>query len=550
MQSQQPDFEVPSKSERYRQIFAIVARHGLGFVGDAIGAKVPIRFGTDDRTSQPEHVRLALEELGTTFIKLGQALAARGDLLPPDYRAELSKLHDSVSPLPGEVIEAELRRELGTSPHRIFAAFDHKAIASASIGQVHAAQLRDGQQVVLKVRKPHVESIVECDLEILADLAVKANGRFPALAVYDLPGLVAEFSETLRGELDFNKEADNIRYFTKWYEGKNEHITFPTVLAEFSTKTVLTMTRLHGYKIADAAQLPPPARAAAGDRISRFILEPAFADGVFYADPHPGNFFIQQLGGIGVMDFGMIGRLSPALRRRVADMFIAMEHRDAERLCDRFIEIAAPTRPIDRRDMTQELDRVVQRYLSSAVGAHNAGETISDLLEILRRYQIPLPSNLAYFFKALALGEGVVASLNPSANISRTLSKLTDRLYLGKADPRRWAERTRDTVFDAAELTAELPRRVDRVLGELERGTLHTWTHLDGMDRLLDKIERMTNRLTITMCVSAVIIALSVLTIRLEPAALDRDTAALLGIGAVCSLFFILWVIFAFLRRR
>ena len=318
-----------TKRERYREILAVLARHGIGVVDDEL-----LKHEAGDR-ARAEHLRRACEELGTMFIKLGQVLSTRTDLLPEVYRAELAKLQDEVPPLPEHVIADVIREDLGAPPDKIFAFFDQTPLASASIGQVHVAKLFDGREVVVKVRKPGVAELVQIDLEILTGLLDEWSSRFPVLEECDARGLVGEFSDTLRAELDYAREAANVKFFREAF--KNElGFKIPDVIDEYSKKRVLTEERLKGRKASDVADLPRPRRAAISRRIVRFVLEPAFERGVFYADPH---LLVQEDDTLSVVDFGKVGRLTPEQRRRVADIFIAIGRSDAQRLTDRPVEI-------------------------------------------------------------------------------------------------------------------------------------------------------------------------------------------------------------------
>lgn len=501
-----------SKAQRYRHIVATLAKHGIGVVGDQLGK------GEDERDrARAQHVRAACEELGTTFIKLGQALSTRADLLPDAYREELLKLQDDVPPVPLHAIEETIREELGAPPHELFAFFDGEPAGSASIGQVHAARLADGREVMVKVRKPGVEQLVEMDLEILADLAESWSERFPVLAQYDVRNLVREFGDTLRAELDYTREAANVRSFRQMF-AKQRGIEIPEVAGEYSTERVITLTRLDGKKPAEAApSLTKRQRASLSRRIAQLVLEPAFEHGVFYADPHGGNFLVRENGVLAVLDFGMIGRLTPEVRRRVADMFVAMDRRDAQRLCDRLVEIAAPAHPVDRAAIGAEVNRLLERYVNVAMENVNFGEAISQLLELIRTHGLRLPGNLAQLFKALVMCEGLLQEIDPEASLSDYLEPLTGKLIYQRMAGDQWTERMRDSAMDAAELSIELPRRIDRVLGEVERGNLRVWTRVQDLDDVMTRFERIVERANATMLAAACIVALAIVMLFYHP---------------------------------
>ena len=494
-----------SKDERYREIVATLARHGFGIIGD--------HFVADDaerEQSRADRLRKACEELGPTFIKLGQMLSTRGDLLPEAYRIEFAKLVDACPALPAAVIAQVVREELGAAPEAIFASFDAEPLASASIGQVHTARLVDGRDVVVKVRKPGVETLVPLDLEIAADLIETWAPRVPALDQYDARGVLREFGDSLLAELDYRREAANERFFATVFSD-DPGFAIPAVVPEYCTGRVLTHVRIGGRKITEATDLSNRRRAAVSQRIARFVLEPAFEHGVFYADPHAGNLFVQADGALGVVDFGTVGRLTPEARRRVAGIFLAISRRDAERLTDRLVEITAPRRPIDRPQLTNDVERLLERYVDVPFDDVPLGNALGELLRILREHRLRLPANLAAFIKALVMCEGILQALDPQASLSDYLQPMAGKLlYHGIAGGDHAVDRLRDSALDAAQLSIELPRRIDRVLGEIERGNLRVWTRVEDVDALVNRLEHMVERANVTMLAAACIVGLAI----------------------------------------
>jgi ubiquinone biosynthesis protein len=534
----------PSKAQRYREIVGTLARHGIGAVGEQIGKEEEDR----DRV-RAEHVRLACEELGPAFIKLGQALSTRADLLPDAYRVELMKLQDDVPPVPAAVVAQVIREELGAPPEELFAFFDRGPLASASIGQVHAARLADGREVVVKVRKPGVEDLVERDLEILNDLAHSWTERFPALKHYDVPAMLREYGDTLRNELDYEREAGNVRFFRRVLE-KERGLALPEVIADRSSSRVLTLTRLEGTKPSEAATLAKRRRTAIARRIARFVLEPAFSHGIFHADPHGGNFLITATGELAVVDFGMTGRLTPEARRRVADVFIAMDRRDAVRLADRLIEMTSPTHPVDRAAFAAELDRMLERYVAVTLEDLRFGEALAAMLELIRRFELRLPGNLALLFKALAMTEGLLETIDPDASLNDYLEPMVNKLVYARMDGEQWVDRVRDSAMDAAELSIELPRRLDRVMGEVERGNVRVWTRIEDIESIVRRFEHTVERANATMLASACIIGLAILMLVYHPQGWERWIGAIFWIGVTVAFLIVLRTVWGSLRRK
>lgn len=492
-----------SKAHRYREILEVLAKHGIGIVDDEL-----IRHQAGDR-AKAVHLRQACEELGPLFIKFGQALSTRGDLLSDVYRTELAKLQDEVAPLSSAEIAGVIQAELGAPPEKLFGSFDPKPLGSASIGQVHRAKLSDGREVVVKVRKPGVDELVHIDLEILSALIDHWSDRFPALVRYDARGVLRDFSDVLLAELDYSREAANILFFREVFANERG-FRIPEVFGQYSKNRVLTEALVTGRKSSDIGGLLKPIRALASQRIARFVLEPAFEHGVFYADPHSGNLLIGEDGSVSFFDFGKVGHLSSAARRRAADLFIAIARSDAQRLVDCLIQITAPTHPLDRDAIVREVDRILEEYVDVSLENLRFGDAIAALLELIRNNRLRLPGAMVQFFKALAMCEGVLQTIAPDQSFPSYLQPMIGKLaYQAFAGP-GFLGRLRDSAVDAAELSIGLPRRIDRVLDKIERGNIRVWTQVEGLEPLVSRLEHSVARASASVLAAACIIALAV----------------------------------------
>jgi ubiquinone biosynthesis protein len=514
-----------TKSQRYREILVVLARHGIGLVDDQL-----IKHEAGEQ-ARAEHLRRACEELGTLFIKLGQGLSTRGDLLPDAYRKELAKLQSEVAPVPASTITDRIREELGAPPEQLFASFDPNPLGSASIGQVHAARLRDLREVVVKVRKPHVEEQITIDLEILGQLIDDWSSRFPVLEHYNARGLLREFGDVLLAEIDYTREAANVRSFRQAF-ATDKGLNIPAVIEEYSRTRVLTEERVGGRRPSEVGVLTKSLRAVVSQRIARFVLEPAFVHGFYYADPHPGNLLIQPDGSLSVIDFGKIGRLTPEARRRAADLFIALAQSDARGLADRLIEITAPAHPIDQDLITREIDRILVLYVDVSLEHLRFGAAISELLQLVRRHGLRLPGALVQFFKALAMCEGLLQDIDPDSRFADYLRPMIGMLsYQAYAGP-RLVGRLRDSALEAAELSIELPRRIDRVLGQIERGNLRVWTRIEDANMLVKRMEHMVARFSATILAAACIVGVAIVMQFYQPQGWRRWIGAAFWFGA------------------
>lgn len=415
---------------RLRQIASAAARHGLGYLtGPAgLGRLVPFHRGwlSHERRpspyTRPEHVRLALEELGTTFVKLGQILSTRGDLLPPEYQTELAKLQDAAPPVPAAAILETVATELGCDAGSVFATFELPPLAAASIGQAHAATLLDGSEVVVKVRRPGVVAQVEEDLAILARLAARAARRSQLARRYDLPGLTAQFAATLRAELDYVQEGRNAERFAADF-GDDPSVHIPTVHWEATTSQVLTLERLRGVKVSEAPALDATGldRAALARAAASISLRMVFDHGFFHADPHPGNFFVEPDGTIGLIDFGMVGSVEETTRRRLSALLAGFATGDGDMLVDNVLALGAASAAVDRARLRDDLLRLAADQLDRPLGDESLGSLLGEILTVVRRHHLVLPADLALLVKTIAMCEGVGAQIDPSFRLASVI---------------------------------------------------------------------------------------------------------------------------------
>ena len=342
-----------SYHDRQAQIAEVLVRHGWGQLLEFFGLEGLVKFerlvGGGSGRSRAKELRLAMEELGPTFVKLGQFLSTRADLLAPGYQAELSRLQDHASAVAPDVIDDIVGRELRGGADKVFASFDSLPLACASIGQAHAATLHDGTEVVVKVRRPGVVEQVDQDLEIIRNLAMRVSQRWDEAARWDIAGLADELGRTLRAEVDYLQEARNAERFAANFAA-DPAVQIPRVFCEATTSRVLTLERLRGMKITDVGALDAAGvdRPGLAEQTTRVVAKSVFDDGFFHGDPHPGNFFIQPSGRIGIIDFGRVGTLDDHLRSQLRRLLMAFARRDPDRLTGAFLAPGPTTGHIDR----------------------------------------------------------------------------------------------------------------------------------------------------------------------------------------------------------
>jgi ubiquinone biosynthesis protein len=499
------------RRRRFREIVETISRHGLGFVLGAVspGLRVPFENAAPaDRSgpiTQPERVRLMVEELGPTFVKLGQILSTRADLLPPTYVAELAKLQDSAPPVPIEAVREAIRDELGDSPERAFSAFDDVPLASASIGQAHAAEI-DQVEVVVKVRRPGVVESVTQDLEILRELAEITGRAWAPAREYDAVGLVEDFSETMRAELDYIKEARHAERFARRFSG-DPRIHIPRVFWERTTSRVLTLERVRGIKISDIGALDAAGidRRDLAVRAATLLCTMIFEDGFFHADPHPGNLFVEADGRIGLIDFGMVGVIDDRLRGQLVRALVAVTRKDADRLTRAVLDICGQTQPRDRQALRSSLDGLVRRYAARPLAEIPASDVIAEVIDILRTHHLPLPREMALLLKVVAMVDGLGRQLDPEFDLWGVLTPFIRRLVVESFAPEAVVRRLKEIVTDALQLGADAPDYLRRALVVLEQGGFDVHVRAAELKPLLAQVERIGNRLVAGTIAAALI---------------------------------------------
>lgn len=468
--------------------------------------------GYDQPLSRPEHVRRALEELGPTFIKLGQILSTRADLLPASYQVELAKLQDEAPPLKAAVVTSIIEAEFGRPVEAVFGHFDLEPLAAASIGQVHMAELHDGTPVAVKVQRPGVVGQIEQDLQILQNLAQTASRRWPLAEEYAVVGLVHEFAQTLRAETDYIREGRNAERFAANFAG-DDTVHFPRVYWEETTGKVLTLERIEGIKIDDFARLDAAGcdRSQIAQNGARMVLTMVFRDRFFHADPHPGNFFIEPGDRIGVVDFGMVGTVGQRIQEQLVWALLAYTSEDPERQVDTLYELGVAGHHVDRIALRRDIEQLRARYYGRPVGEIAIRPVVNDVLGLVRRHRLHLPSGYALLLKTVLMHESLVTRLDPSFEFTAVLVPYARGMMVRHFSPLGWGPSFAQAAVDYARLGAELPQQIRRLLSSLQRGDLELGIRPSGFGQVLRRGERIANRIVLGMIASAFVIALAVL---------------------------------------
>lgn len=550
---------------RYRQITEILMRRGFGFLIGRAGWDIQRRARAlwpgkaEEReqarlTEGPEQLRLLIEDLGPTFIKLGQILSTRGDLLPAAYRDELIKLQDSAPPVPGDQIRAIFEEEFGQSVDEAFATFDMQPVASASIGQAHAATLPDGSEVIVKLRRPHIIEDVEEDLHVLLDIAMQVDRRWGMARYYDVVAIVEEFAQTLRAELDYIHEANSLERIEDAF-ADDPTIHIPDVYWDLTTARVLTLERIRGVKITNVAALEAMGlnRLDVARRAARLLLTMIARDGYFHADPHPGNVFVERDGTIGLIDFGMTGEVDRRNQQRLTQLMLGITQQDAGRLADVLLDLCITREHVDRNALRRDLERLLSRYWNRPMGDVPFGAFIADMVEVLRWRRMRLPTDLALLFKTIAMGEGLAREVDPSFNLMDVYVPLVEDLMRGHVTLRSWTKQFVLSGIDAVESSLEIPQRLRRILSDIERGGFEINIQPSSFDPYFARLERLINHVLIALLAVSTTISTAYIVAAYHPGGLSVvATVLFFGALALTAIFgsYIMVLLIAARRRR
>jgi len=504
---------------RYRQIVMVLVRYRLEEVLRYVGLQKYLTFlwllrGNPFRKmtyTKPERMRMAIEELGTSFVKLGQILSTRADLLPPAYTKELSKLQSAIKPLPAEVMKKVINDELGHPADEVFSSFEPNPIGVASIGQVYGCTQRDGTELVLKVQKPGVPELVAEDMYILGRAAVSATKSWKGAQQYDLVGIVQEIADTIKTETDYIQEGHNAEYFGQFFQ-EDRTIHIPKIFWDSTTVRVITMERIRGIGILDVPSLDKAGfdRKELAKRSVSLWLKMVFEADVFHADPHPGNLFVETDGRLGLVDFGMVCMVDDEVRWRLANALKAILDRNVDLLIDALIELGAVSLRLEgsRARLRKDMKYVMSHY--PTIHLQKRSETVSSnlgqLFSLLRRNHIQLPSNTFLLLKTIVMAQSLGRGLDPEFDITPMLESSVIRIIKNRYSIMAALRRMPAAAAELASLVGGLPQRLDRMMKTAERGEIQVRADVSGVGQHIHHLERIVNRTVLCILGASVII--------------------------------------------
>jgi ubiquinone biosynthesis protein len=492
---------------RFSQIGRVLVRHGFGFVFD-VRRERREKKGLQEFLAPNFGVRLrrTLDDLGPTFVKFGQLLSTRSDILPDSVLAELQKLQDTVRPMPAGAAQAIVERELGAPVEEVFTRFDPEPLGSASIGQVHRAVLREGEVVAVKVQRPEAPGRVESDLELMREFADFLDRRFGRRIFVDVRGLVAEFETVIRRELDYTAEAENARRFAVNFAGTP--VVIPQVHLEYSTSRVLTLQYIEGTRFHDIQPLllSPSERRRVASMGADAIFKMAFEDGFFHGDPHPGNLILTPKGDLALLDFGMVGYMSRGDIEALSRLFIAVIQRDAAAALRGLESLGVRYATEVRGDLERDLREFFNKYSGLSVGEVTLGQALSELISLARRYRLRVPPVFPLLTKALVTAEGLARAIDPTINVYEVAQPYARRLLTERLRPEAVLEATRELAFEYAGYVEDYPEQIRILLAELADGEIEVQLEHGGLDELLGKVDVLANRLVFALVTGALLL--------------------------------------------
>jgi ubiquinone biosynthesis protein len=505
-----------SEIGRAREIIAAAFKYGFNDwvtkngLGKLLVSKK--RLARIEKYTKAERIRMAVEELGPTFIKFGQLLADRPDLVPEDVRVEFRKLQDEAVPMPDDVAIAEIEKNLGHPVSELFKEFDTHRLASASVAQTYRATLLNGKNVCVKVQRPGIDKKINLDLNLMRFFAARSQRNNPEMEAINLVGVVEEFGKTINKELDFRHEAANVIRFSHCFEGDPD-IYVPKVYQEFTTEKILVEEFIEGVKVSEMETL----LSSGSDPVElsknaiHLVFEQIFTHGFFHADPHPGNIFIKDKHVIAFIDYGMMGTIRPEHLQFLGKYVLGYIKRDAHDLTEALLLLSGKRNFRRFKDLEFQIADMLAHYKYLSINEMDFGKVMNESIDIIVRYGLRIPASIYLLVKALITIERVAVELNPGIDFATEMKPYAVELIKRQYSPSRLAEEVFESIREYYKLIMELPSDLNEIIHKVKEGRFKTMIELKGFEPLSEQVDKASNRVSIAIVIASLIIGASII---------------------------------------
>ena len=544
---------------RYRQILAVLFKHGFDdllerlkvdqFIAAGLQAISKRRTPPAEKLSRPQRLRMAFEELGPTYIKLGQILSTRPDLVPVDFANELAKLQDEVPPFPFSEVKAVVQAEFGMPPEALFEELEEQPLASASIGQVHKARLKDGEAVAVKFQRPGIRKVIEVDLEIMLHLATLAEHHIKEFEIHRPVKIVEEFARTLEKEIDYQIEATNMERIARQFLDV-PYIYIPAVFREMTTTRVLTSELVDGIKISKVKKL----EAAGLDkklitaRTVELVLRQAFDNGFFHADPHPGNIFVLADNVICMVDFGMMGIVDRRTREEFIDLIDSVVHKQEVKAAQVLLDLTDWDQQPDIRALEREVTDFMGRHLYKPLKDMEVGKLLQDLIELTIRFRLRIPPNIFLMIKALSAVENVGRMLDPEFDLIAHAAPFIKRIKLERFAPQRITSDVFEMLSRLLQFLQQFPKDLLDLTGMIRQQKLSLQLEHKGLETMLATQDQTSNRMSFAIIIAALIIGSALIVIsEIPPLVYGISLIGIIGYLVAAVMGF--WLLVAIIKK-
>ncbi len=541
--------------KRLKKILQIVSKEGLGFTFDYLGIGKNLKLfchgrktgKTKEQISVAKRIRVVLEQLGPTFIKLGQVLSTRADLLPPAYLRELELLQDQIPPLSFEQIKKVIEEELSRPIKQVFSEIESNPLASASIGQVYRASLVTGEQVIIKVQRPGISKLIETDLEIISDLAYLLEERTSKGKFYKYHKFTGEFAKVLREELDYRTEADNAERIWRNFQG-DETVCIPKIFREYTHKRILVQEYKTGIKISEGfghKQVPFNKKKVA-TRLVNALFQQILIDGFFHADLHPGNIAIGEADTIIFMDFGMMGRLDNQTRESLVNLLLNLINKDIDGIILLLSDLGSIPSSVNKQHLRRDFYLILDRYYHKPLFKIKLKNLLREILSLSESYQISFPEDLILTGRTLILLESIIEQLDPETNFFELIKPFTPKLIAEKLSFSRIKRTISKEFFSFYRFLLRFPEQLGVLLEKAEEGNLKLILEHTNFTKLIHNLNAVGNRLSFSLIVASIIVGSSLIAQKTASTFLGRFHLA--DLGFIIAVLMGIWLLVSIIR--